>query len=64
MLCSLELVKVEVGGGDNSFTLRKLRPFTTYNVSVLASTAVGAGPPATEEFTTEEAGEAPTFSGH
>ena len=46
----------EVAGDVNSLALTGLRPFTTYNVSVSASTADRAGPPATTEFTTEEAG--------
>ena len=54
--CSDSVEEEEVAGDVNSLTLTGLRPFTTYNVSVSARTVKGAGPPATTEFTTEEAG--------
>ena len=58
VLCSV----VMVGGETNTLELTGLQPFTTYNVSVTASTAQGEGLPITKQFTTGEAGEWPNGS--
>ena len=54
--CSLNVEEVEVDGDVESHLLTNLRPFTEYNVSVLASTGEGPGPANTTQFTTNETG--------
>ena len=55
--CSLNSVDMAVGGGIESQVLTDLRPFTIYNVSVLASTGEGPGPTNNTQFLTEQTGE-------
>ena len=47
---------MEGDGDEMSKQLENLRPFTEYNVSVLASTVEGAGPANSTLFTTDEKG--------
>ncbi|CAI8013798.1 Receptor-type tyrosine-protein phosphatase delta [Geodia barretti] len=62
---SLNSVDMAVGGGIESQVLTDLRPFTFYNVSVLASTGEGAGPTNNTQFLTEQtAPQAPNILQH
>jgi hypothetical protein len=62
---SLNSVDIEVGGDTESEVLTDLRPFTIYNVSVLASTRVGPGPTNSTQFSTKEtAPQAPNILQH